>query len=87
MNILHYLVDLHEPMISDYDLFNYYCASVIFKVMLPANSDEIVLSSNCENSAVTVNKEHLKFSFIPSKMFFFCSKSVNVELAVEFFIG
>ena len=74
-------------MISDYDLFNYYCASVMFKVMLPANSDEIVLSSNCENSAVTVNKEHLKFSFIPSKMFFFCSKSVNVELAVEFFIG
>ena len=87
MNILRYLGDLHKPVISDYDLFNYYCASVMFKVMLPANSDEIVLSSNCENSAVTVNKEHLKFSFIPSKMFFFCSKSGNVELAVEFFIG
>ncbi|XP_058970157.2 uncharacterized protein [Pocillopora verrucosa] len=42
------------------------CVNTKSGVMLPANSDEIVLSSNCENSAVTVNKEHLKFSFIPT---------------------
>ena len=43
------------------------CEHVLFKVMLPANADEIVLTSKCENSDVSVNKEHLLFSFIPSK--------------------
>ena len=35
--------------------------------MLPANNDEIVLSSACENTDFSTFKEHLKFNFIPSK--------------------
>ena len=35
--------------------------------MIPANNDEIVLSSKCENSDSSIQKEHLLFSFIPSK--------------------
>lgn len=35
--------------------------------MIPAESEEIVLSSKCENSDTSLNKEHLLFSFIPSK--------------------
>ena len=38
--------------------------------MLPANNDEIVLSSACENTDFSTLKEHLKFNFIPSKKMF-----------------
>ena len=36
--------------------------------MIPADSEEIVLSSKCENSDSSLNKEHLLFSFIPSTL-------------------
>ena len=36
--------------------------------MIPANNEEIVLSSKCENSDSSIQKEHLLFSFIPSKL-------------------
>ena len=35
--------------------------------MIPVNSEDLVLSSKCENSDSSLNKEHLLFSFIPSK--------------------
>lgn len=37
--------------------------------MIPANSEDLVLSSKCENSDSSISKEHLLFSFIPSKHF------------------
>ena len=40
----------------------------MFQVMFPANRDEIVLGSKCENSDFSAIKEHLKFNFIPSKI-------------------
>ena len=40
----------------------------MFQGMLPANDEEIVLSSTCENSDFSAIKEHLKFNFIPSKI-------------------
>ena len=40
----------------------------MFQAMLPANGEEIVLSSKCENSDFSAIKEHLKFNFIPSKI-------------------
>ncbi|KAJ7381185.1 hypothetical protein OS493_004785 [Desmophyllum pertusum] len=42
------------------------CVNTKSGIMLPANNDEIVLSSKCENSDVSVNKEHLRFNFIPT---------------------
>ena len=36
--------------------------------MIPAKNEEIVLSSKCENSDSSIQKEHLLFSFIPSKL-------------------
>ncbi|XP_068704515.1 uncharacterized protein [Montipora foliosa] len=43
------------------------CVVTKSRVMLPANSDEIVLHSDCENTAVSQTfKEHLKFNFIPT---------------------
>ena len=38
-----------------------------FQKMIPVNSEDLVLSSKCENSDSSLNKEHLLFSFIPSK--------------------
>lgn len=38
-----------------------------FQKMMPVNSEDLVLSSKCENSDSSLNKEHLLFSFIPSK--------------------
>lgn len=35
--------------------------------MIPVNNEDLVLSSKCENSDSSLNKEHLLFSFIPSK--------------------
>ena len=38
--------------------------------MIAANNEDLVLSSKCENSDSSLNKEHLLFSFIPSKHLF-----------------
>lgn len=38
-----------------------------FQKMIPVNNEDLVLSSKCENSDSSLNKEHLLFSFIPSK--------------------
>ena len=35
--------------------------------MMPPNNEELVLNSKCENSDSSFTKEHLLFSFIPSK--------------------
>jgi len=41
---------------------------LFFQTMIPADNEEIVLSSKCENSDSSLNKEHLLFSFIPSTL-------------------
>ena len=38
------------------------------QAMIPADSEELVLSSKCENSDSSLYKEHLLFSFIPSTL-------------------
>ncbi|XP_022792667.1 uncharacterized protein LOC111331759 [Stylophora pistillata] len=42
------------------------CVNTRLGKMKPANNEDIVLNSGCENSATSLNKEHLLFSFIPT---------------------
>ena len=56
---------------------------IFFQVMLPANNDEIVLSSACENTDFSTFKEHLKFNFIPSKKMFLAQMFRCFRLQVE----
>ena len=41
---------------------------LFYQAMVPANNDEIVLNSACENTDSSVFKQHLQFNFIPSKI-------------------
>lgn len=45
-----------------------------FQKMIPGNNEDLVLSSKCENSDFSVSKEHLLFSFIPSKQILYFTR-------------
>lgn len=59
------------------------CYLSFFQKMIPADSEEIVLSSKCENSDTSLNKEHLLFSFIPSTLTaLFCLTGLYINISL-----
>ncbi|XP_068704567.1 uncharacterized protein [Montipora foliosa] len=58
------------------------CVVTKSRVTLPANRDEIVLHSDCENTAVSLTfKEHLKFNFIPTDPYVHLEKCTYFDQA------
>ncbi|CAH3028156.1 unnamed protein product [Porites evermanni] len=57
------------------------CVNTQSGVMLPANNDEIVLSSACENTDFSTFKEHLKFNFIPTDPYVHLDKCTHFDQA------
>lgn len=62
-------IDLKELRVFFIYSLSSLCFFLFYQKMKAANNEDMVLRSKCENSDTSLTKEHLLFSFVPSKLF------------------